>query len=33
MSMKEKYYDELSQNKEVILDVLTNELNTFNNFI
>ena len=26
----EKYYDELSKNKEVILDVLTNELNKFN---
>ena len=26
----EKYYEELSKNKEVILDVLTNELNKFN---
>ena len=26
----EKYYDELSKNKDVILDVLTNELNKFN---
>ncbi len=26
----EKYYDELAKNKEVILDVLTNELNKFN---